>query len=170
MSKLTSLIGSMRKLTEIRLREVVADPATHEAVLSWTRAQVASGGALGGVKWAGYEGEPKYEAYKLARGAPLTPLRWTRSEERLYPALTNPSHPDHVWSSTRGGAALNITIPYLSKIEQGGRNQFGEPQPARPIFQTRSGDLSRTAAAAVKGTFMKRVRLTGLPISIRTGG
>lgn len=165
--KLQELVRRMKGLQLLNLPRVVQDPATHEAVLTWTRAQVDSKGALGGQPWAGYESEPKYAAYKAALGAPLSPLRWTRAEERLIPALTNPSHPDHEWSNTGRGASLNITIPYLADIEKGGRNQFGESQPARPIFNTRSGTLTRGVALAVKSTFMKRVQELGLPVSTR---
>ena len=164
---LKTLVSKFKALKDMRLERVVQAPATHEAVLAWTRSQVQSGGAAGGRPWAAYESEPKYEAYKLARGAPLQPLRWTRADERLIPALTNPTHPDHVWASTRNGSSLNITVPYLRDIERGGRNQFGEPQPARPIFQTRSGSLQREAAKAVHATFIKQVQMMGLPLSKR---
>lgn len=165
--KLKNLVRSFRALQGLDLARVVAEPATHDALLAWTRAQVASGGRLGGQAWAGYESEPRYAAYKAALGAPLQPLRWTRGEERLVPALTQPGHPDHLWTTTPKGAALNLAIPYLSDLERGGRNQFGEPQPARPIFNTRSGDLPRSVIKAVAGTFYRRVAELGLPLAQR---
>lgn len=164
--KLRSLVRSMRSLGQVDLVRVVQEPSTHEAVLAWTRSQVASGGKAGGQAWAGYESEPRYAAYKAALGAPLQPLRWTRAEERLIPALTQPTHPDHVWTNTAGGASLNITIPYLSRIERGGRNQFGEPAPPRPIFNKSSGDLVRTVVKRVGGTFYRRVAELGLPLTL----
>lgn len=154
MATLKDVINRFKKIKQIDLVEVI--DISHQAILQFAKNQFVSSGAYGGKPWAFYGGEPKYAAYKQALGAELMPLRWTASMQRVYPALTNPNHSDHKWLKTNNSVKLDITIPYLARIEQGGTNQFGETFPAREIFPTDNRRLTEDVLAKVKQEFYRK--------------
>lgn len=162
-AQLITVIGAMRRVSAIRVADTI--DAAHEALLVFARRQVTSSGAYGGRRWAGFAGEPRYEAYKRAQGALALPLRWKPGQERLVPALTDPRHPDHVWAKTQRGFKLDITVPYLDNIERGGVNQYGERYPARRVFPSASPELRGGVVRAVTADLVKRVEVAGLKVS-----
>lgn len=159
MATIRDVINRFKRIDAISIPEAME--ASHQAVLEFARKQFMTSGQYGGSPWAFYGAEPKYLAYKLALGADPMPLRWTSTMQRLYPALTNPNHPDHKWSNTNGKASLNITIPYLSRIEKGGINQFGETFPGRQVFPKSNGSLVRDVMYDIKKDFYRKLEETG---------
>lgn len=159
MTTLASVIGRLKKVGRVDLVQVTGE-ATHHTVVSFARKQVASSGAYGGEPWAYYASEPRYEAFKQAMSLTLAPLRWQPGRERLVPALTNPLDPRHQWVRGPKGWRLSIALEYLSRIETGGVNQFGERFPARRVFPTR-GPLPRDAQRDTQRAFMQRIRTIG---------
>lgn len=91
-------------------------------------------GAHGGESWAGYDNEPNYVAYKLSQVGHLDLLRWEKGGkyERLYPGLTQPSHPRHIWRSNDQEFAYGVRLSYASRLARGGIGPFGERYPGRP--------------------------------------
>lgn len=100
-----------------------------------------------GSKWAGYQQEPRYRAYKRKRASALNVLRWISddSTERLYPSLTQKTHPDHVWKVQKSRILFGTRTPWARRIESGGENFFGESAPPRPFV--RLGDQERASLA-----------------------
>ena len=100
--------------------------------------------------WVGYENEPKYAAYKEARGAGSKIGTWLGSQSPLSRTLTDRRDPDHVeainiiagvvemlWGSVR---------TYIRAFSEGGRHQRWDniDNPGRKV------DLDNTRAAAFR--------------------
>jgi hypothetical protein len=95
-----------------------------------------------GRPWPGYtQAEAQYVAIKSRLlGRPVTNadlLRWPGDQERVYPSLTDPSHPEHVFVSAEGEMQIGSAVPGVDDIEHGtGRapaHLGGHTPPARPI-------------------------------------
>lgn len=139
----------------------------HPFMLSHMRDVFRSGGAAAGATWRGYEGEPRYGAFKAAvlGQARPQPLRWQPGrQERLFPSLTEEGGA-HVHVTGKSAARFGTEIPYAARLERGGTNQFGEPSPARVFLRldaTRSAQLAELLKddilARVGGTRRPRVR------------
>lgn len=159
MATIKSLINRFTKIKSISLPNAME--ASHQAILQFARKQFNTSGTYGGQPWSFYAGEPKYKAYKEALGASPMPLRWTGSLQRVFPALTNPYHPDHKWTNARGKVSLEISIPYLSRIETGGVNQFGETFPGRPIFPKKNGKFIKEVVDDIRVAYYRELAATG---------
>lgn len=157
MTTIKDVIGKFDRFKKIDRASITYRAVKVESV-QFAKKQFKSHGAYGGKPWGFYGSEPKYLAFKEAIGAMPLPLRWTSSMQRLYPALTKQSHPDRQLKKTTTGALLDIKIPYLKRIEQGGTNQFGEQFPARQIFPNQNKALQRDIAYRTGQEYYKEVR------------
>lgn len=84
----------------------------------------------------GFEGEPKYRAYKLAVTGSLKPLRWKQGREQLAPSLMYANDQYSASKINSDGGAIGSRAPN-SNVLFGGINQFGESYPARnPYLMT----------------------------------
>lgn len=113
----------------------------------------ASQGSEGGETWDHYSREPRYAAYKrrklgLARGSRMPVLRWAPyasrrafPRERLYPSLTDPSHPEHVYRAGKLDVAIGSTTPWGRGLNRGGEVQRWDRVaiPARKIIRFSEG-------------------------------
>src|SRR5690554_3766311 len=112
-----------------------------EYLRGYQRKVFADEGASAGGRWPGYEvAEPKYGKMKkrlLGNDYPSL-LRWGGSDgERLYPSMTQATHPDHVAVLDVGGKTLRFgtQVPYAVNHQLGiGTNMFGEPIQKRPFL------------------------------------
>lgn len=163
MSTLKNLIDKFKKLAKIDLDQSLVP--IHDVLIARARDQFRTGGKSEGQGWADYSSEPKYRAYKKALGASTEPLRWVPgSMERLYPSLTNPRDPNHIWNLSGGVASFGSSLPYVARIESGGVNQFGERYPGRKILPASQG-LRREVVQSVSKDFYSRVnRESGLKV------
>lgn len=161
--KPTELLASLRKLRSTNLAEIT-DRTAREVSLRFAREQLATGGRKGGVPWAGYQGEPKYAAYKQAVVGHLEPLRWERQTGGLEDALTNPSSRLRTWTRAGGKVTLSIGLDYVDELENGGVGPFGERFPARPIFPA-GPYLRRLAVASAQDKFLVEVQRAGLKVT-----
>lgn len=128
-----------------------------EDVRAFLMAQYArsftSRGTEQGQRWAGYEGEPKYAAYKRALGGGEDILRW-KGSDRLYNALTKRGDSNQVWRAGADKAQFGARLPYASSLQRGGRGPFGERYPGRrylalgPRARKRLAELLRKEAQA----------------------
>jgi hypothetical protein len=117
---------------------------THRYLLAHLRRQFATAGAHGGTPWAGYN--PKYAAYKRAILGHLDLLRWEKGgKERLFPALTDPNDPGHVFEVNDRSVKFGAVHPHIVKLFRGGTNQFGEPYPGRNPFAMRAAQKRELA-------------------------
>lgn len=160
--KPVELLTSLRELRRTNLGEIT-DRTAREVSVSFARQQLATGGRTGGKAWAGYQGEPKYAAYKQAVVGHLDPLRWGRQPGGLEDALTNPSSRLRSWTKSGGKSKLTINLPYIDDLERGGVGPFGERFPARSIFPL-GPQLKRAAVASAKDKFLIEVQRTGLKV------
>ena len=129
------------------------------------RENFRTGGRSEGQPWADYSSEPKYLAYKMALGASPEPLRWVPgSMERLYPSLTNPRDPAHLWSLSGGKASFGSSLPYLARIESGGVNPFGERFPGRRILPASPGLRREVVMSVSKDLYQRIERESGLKV------
>lgn len=159
MASIKEVIARFTNITKIDTVQIV-DQQAHLKVIDFAKKQFDTSGKYGGKPWAFYGSEPKYLRYKLALGARPIPLRWTTNMERVYPALTNPNDPNHNWRKRGNNVYLDISIPYLARIETGGRNQFNEPAPGRSLFPNDNRRLSGNVLEAVKREYYRRVGKT----------
>jgi hypothetical protein len=159
MASIAETVERFNRISKIRLTELV-DKAAHDEVIRFAKKQFVSQGGYGGKPWAYYGGEPKYRAYKEAMGASPLPLRWTSTMQRVYPALTDPNHPDHQWQSQGNNVSLQIGVPYFARLQEGGVNQFGENFPARVVYTNSNGRLGKDVADKIKREFYDLVRKT----------
>lgn len=128
------IIGSLKETFE----DVV-----HPYVLDHVKAMFRTQGSHGGASWAGYRQEPKYAAYKASVLDLADPtdrlMRWAPDNERLYPSLVAPSHPQHIFQASDDSVRIGTSVPYAKRLATGGTGPFGEPFPGRPMFaMTRS--------------------------------
>lgn len=116
----------------------------------WLRSRVRqfeTAGAELGTPWAMYSratGEHRYAAAKASIfGRRLTQqdlLRWLTGDgqERLYPSITDPNHPEHVAVIGRDSASFGTRVPYAGNHNDGigrGPEWAGDyPIPARPFM------------------------------------
>jgi phage gpG-like protein len=130
-------------------------PRLHDFLLVRQRDLFATGGSSEGMKWAGYGGEPKYKAWKQAVLGDLTVLRWKGGKnERLYPSLTDPRHPHHVFDVGSNRVAMGTSLSYAKRLHRGGKNMFGEPMPARPLVGL--GERSTMRLAQLLAVYIAR--------------
>ena len=102
------------------------------------RSQVLSRGARGGGGWPGYDNEPRYKAIKAEIGGGLhMMLRWQPGRERLYPALVDPSHPEHIYEESTHHVRMGTRVPYAIRHQLGigVTKHDGIPTPKRPLIQ-----------------------------------
>lgn len=163
---LAQLVARFKKLSRLDVARSL-EPV-HEVMLAYAKEQFRTSGRAGGQAWADYSGEPKYRAYKAAIGADPRPLRWRPGAmERLYPSLTDPRDPAHLWRLTGDAATFGSALPYAARIERGGVNQFGERAPPRRILPDSPG-LRRAVARAAQRDLSERItRDVGLTVETR---
>lgn len=140
------------------------DQIYHPFLLAHMRDVFRSGGAAAGASWRGYDGEPRYGAFKAAvlGQARPQPLRWKPGErERLFPSLTEEGGA-HVHVTGKSAARFGTEVPYAARLERGGTNQFGEPSPPRVFLRL---DATRTAQLAelLKADIIARIGGTRRP-------
>lgn len=107
------------------------------------RSQFHSRGARGGEAWPGYDAEPRYAVIKAKHGGGLhNVLRWVTGRERLYPSLTDPKHPEHIFEMTTHSLRMGTRVPYAIRHQLGqGLQPFDKiPLPRRPIIQVTKMD------------------------------
>jgi len=123
------------------------DQVFHPYMLAHMQDVFRSGGAAAGRVWRGYEGEPRYGAFKaavLAQARPQ-PLRWKPGEkERLFPSLVYEGG-EHVHTTSRSAARFGTAVPYAARLEEGGIGPFGEPSPPRPMLRLDAVGSARLA-------------------------
>jgi phage gpG-like protein len=127
----------------------IGDPV-HRAFLAQTKRVFHQNGAPLGVRWPGYTGtERAYGVIKkamLGREAGRQLLRWEPGNERLYPSLVSPMHPEHIWRVEGNDFVYGTSVPYAKKHQEGrgrGPSWAGFPKvKARPMI----GVTMRTAA------------------------
>lgn len=112
----------------------VWDDVVHPWFLRHMRRQFETSGSHGGDTWAGYEDEPIYRAVKLKLTGYLQLLRWDFENERLYPSLTDPSHPDHVYQRSEQSMSTGTSVEYAPRLIEGGEGPFGETYPGRNMI------------------------------------
>lgn len=154
--KVDTELGDLDKLDRIpkEARDVLLDTNrlfdefVEPTMRSFVQEVYAEQGGPTGTRWQGYDrsGEYKYKQFKksildmenIPRGnQPGGLMRWGNwgdHEERLYPSLTNPNHPDHVWEKNKLSAKYGTEVPYAERLTKSGVNQFGESRPARPLL------------------------------------
>ena len=101
------------------------------------RSQFLSRGARGGDDWPDYGNEPRYRPIKAKFGGGLhNILRWTPGRERLYPSLTDPRHPEHIYVEGKHSVRMGSSVPYALAHQLGqGRSRFDDiPLPKRPMI------------------------------------
>ncbi len=119
-----------------------------------------SQGRSEGVAWAGYQAEPKYKAFKQAVLGDLTVLRWKGGKsERLYPSLVDKRNSEHVYQVGSNAVVVGTKVPYADRLQRGGKNQFGESAPGRPIAIM--GDRSRAKLAQLLAVYIARGEARG---------
>lgn len=158
MTTFKKMAGLFKELKGIKTSAVTEK--VKPLMVEFARKQFVSSGSYGGKRWAMYASEPKYEAYKMAMGATMAPLRWSPSLERLEPALTSPSSPFVRWGKFTNKATMTVLLDYYNELQKGGVNQFGERFPARPIFPRKSAAFQRDVIGGLKDTYLKKFRET----------
>jgi phage gpG-like protein len=135
---------------ELPKLEEMQNTRIHPILTTWMDGRFRHGGAWkGDAAWVGYENEPKYAGFKRAMVASgergnLPRLRWVhgpasqpiQDHERLALSFTDPSHPEHVWTSTRTGFEFGSSVPYAENHQFGiGTQRWDrQPIPRRPIL------------------------------------
>lgn len=153
--RLTRMIKALRNLKR-------ALTLTHPYLLAHMQKQFATGGSHGGQAWAGYN--PKYAAYKRALVGHLELLRWEKGgKELLYPALTSPADPGHVFAVDDRHVTFGAVHPHIQKIFRGGTNQFGEVYPGRNPLAMRPRQKRELATIV-----FKEILRQGIPARART--
>lgn len=146
-----------------------------------TRAQVfATRGASLGSAWPTYRqtGERQYAAIKSSifgrRVGDGDILRWQPGRERLYPSLTDRSHPEYIERTQRDSLTLGTAVPYASDHNRGqGRapeRLGGHAIPRRPFMRFGRnmerqvagalGNFAGNVAEVASGATTRRVGLT----------
>lgn len=122
-------------------------------MLDHMKKQFATEGAHGGSKWAGYDKEPKYRAYKRASVGHLDILRWDKGGkyERLYPSLTGKGNKFSVRESGRSRFRFGTRVPYATRLTRGGTGPFDEPYPGRRIIRMRNSQKSELVRSIQRG-------------------
>lgn len=132
--------------------------------------QFATEGARAGSKWEGYDNEPvyRYVKSKLLNASTFPILRWATSfgppqpGERLYPSLVEPSHPLHVYRTTKTSFSFGTRVPYAKDIQLGiGTVPYDKvPMPQRKIINLNADDKMRWSRI-MQGWFMAEVGKKG---------
>ena len=108
-----------------------------------TKRQFATKGKRGGTPWPKYDAEPIYRIIKRKFGGGLgNMLRWTPGNERLYPSMISPTHPEHVFVSRQRSVAMGTSVPYAIRHQRGtGLTKHDKvPLPKRPLIATTADD------------------------------
>lgn len=122
----------------------------HDMLLFRMEELFSTAGSSEGTPWPGYEAqEPKYGTLKaklVKRGIIEDPslLRFKGAQERLYPSLVKPSHPEHIFKLSGRSIEFGTRVPYARIHDEGGaKNQFGEPIPMRNISRLSDRNVER---------------------------
>jgi hypothetical protein len=120
------------------------DEVVHPWFLGHMGARFATEGRYGGNEWADYSAEPHYALYKKAIVGHFRLLRWEMGGEyeRLYPSLTDPNHPEHIYQRDDTKARMGTSVPYAKDLEGGGVGPFGERYPGRTIISATQKQLT----------------------------
>lgn len=147
MPTLAEIKARFKKLQKIDLAAITLNVGK-EVSITFARKQLKTAGRFGGRPWAGYGGEPKYAAYKMAVVGHLKPLVWKGRAGYLEDALTRSTSPRRKWVKVKGHPTLDINLRYIDDLERGGRGPFGERFPGRVIFPAGRAlaGMSRVAA------------------------
>lgn len=134
---------TIKDLMQMRQRLLDWEPIgddIHKMLIHRQRELFKSRGQSEGVAWPDYSDEPVYAEIKqklLERGkiSALDLLRFKgSSSERLYPSLTKPKHPEHLWSIAKTDIRFGTKVPYAWHHDQGkGMSKFWEFYPERRI-------------------------------------
>lgn len=104
-------------------KEIGSD--VHQRLLDWQKKVFETSGKAAGQRWPGVTIlERQYYRWKETKleGAitdPSPELRWTATNERLYPSLTDKGHKDHKWKVLKDGYVFGTTVPYAWKHQEG---------------------------------------------------
>lgn len=115
---------------------------------AWRRSRermYETAGASIGAPWPMYSratSEHQYAAVKSRlfgrRMSRSDLLRWRDGQERLYPSMTDSSHPEHVSQATRRSGIYGTRVPYASNHDEGRGNMpdwaGGHPVPRRQLL------------------------------------
>jgi len=136
-------------------------PVIHRLLIERIKAAFRTQGVSQGRKWPGYQNEPRYRGYKRKRASALTVLRWIGGDypERLYPSMTQATHPEHVWRQVGNRISFGTRVPYARRLERGGKNFFGESAPPREF--ARLGDDGKVALAQILGRWVVTGKVGG---------
>ena len=127
----------------------------HGYVLLRNKERFDTQNASEGKKWANYGREPLYRRFKQRVLGDLTVLRWKGGkEERLYPSLTEPGHPEHIHRVTRNKVEVGTSVPYARRLTRDGKNQFGELRQGRDFISM--GDRSRARLVQLLTVYLVR--------------
>lgn len=99
--------------------EAVA-PQIHQLLLLDARKTFATNGRHIGERWPGYTGSERVYGFvkqKLVGHRKL--LRWEAGRERLFPSVTSPRHPEHVWRVKDGSFEFGTSVPYAANHQYG---------------------------------------------------
>jgi hypothetical protein len=133
------LIGVLDDLDIERAWPVIVSEVIHPFMLAHSKRQFATDGRHGGAPWADYSLEPIYAAYKLEQVGHLDLLRWDKNGrwEQVYPSLTDPSHPEHVYRVGRNSVAIGSSVEHAIDLTRDTEGPFEEPSPGREILAMR---------------------------------
>lgn len=131
----------------------VWDGRLHPFFLNHLEHQFKTSGDHGGAPWAGYEGEPRYRAFKKRVVGHLRPLEWDTGGqfEILRPSLVEPEHEHHVFTSRPLEAVVGTSYPPAARLATGGIGPFGEPFPARRMFAMTRGQIAYLLTEMARG-------------------
>lgn len=139
MNTLQEILDSIGELTPQQQEDIRGFFMAHTANVFRTE------GEYSGAKWANYDNEPKYKAFKKALTGGEYLLKWPGSN-RLYDSLTVRNDPDQVWRTNRGGGwTFGTKLDYADQLRTGGTGPFGEEFPARDFLSIGPRGLSNFA-------------------------
>jgi len=95
-------------------------PKIHRQLISDHWAAFETEGRHIGENWPGYTGQEALYGFikrKLVGEPGL--LRWEPGQERLFPSVVSPTHPEHVWRVKGGKFEFGTSVPYAVNHQEG---------------------------------------------------
>lgn len=126
-------------------------PQIHRQLISDHWAAFETEGRAIGENWPGYTGQEAL--YGVIKRKILDTdnnrlLRWEPGQERLFPSVVSPTHPEHVWRVKDGKFEFGTSVPYAINHQEGkGRGPWWAGFPK--IKQRRFLKLTRRTAAKI---------------------
>jgi len=136
--------------------EVVAE-IIHPWFLEKAAENIDRQGQLVGEHWS-YAGEPEYMAYKLEKVGHTQVMRWDRGGEyeRLYPGLTDPMSPWHLFVQRANSVRIGTWVPYAKRLTRGGTGPFGEDYPGRSLLPS-TGSLNKKLTTRIQRAIKDKI-------------